>query len=111
MPTVPDASPFIALGKIERVELLPQLYGRVMVAPQVWEEAVTAGRATGAADAAYLEKAAAELRFVRVRLTPAEKTLAQRLTDRGCGSGEAQVLAVAKGRKALAILDDKAARA
>ncbi|MBM4463027.1 MAG: hypothetical protein FJ012_06770 [Chloroflexi bacterium] len=110
MLVVPDASPLIALGKIEEVNLLPKLYGRVMITPWVWDEAITKGKARGASDAAYLEKAIQELRFTKVRLSAAERMLVQQLKAEGAGSGEAEVLAIAKRRKALAILDDKNAR-
>lgn len=110
MPAVPDASPLIALGKIERVELLPKLYGVVMITPWVFEEAITQGKRMGAQDAAYLERSAKEFGFIRVKLTATESRLAQRLKDEGSGSGEAEVMAVARSRKALAILDDKDAR-
>lgn len=111
MPCVPDASSLIALSKINAVELLPRLYGKVILTAQVWEEAVTIGKAAGATDAAYLEKSASELRFQRVKLTRQEKQAVQRLREMGAGSGEAEVLAVASRHKALAVLDDKDARA
>ena len=112
MLVVPDSSPLIILGKLERAELLPKVYGKVAVTPRVWEEAITKGKAMGARDAAYLEKVAQENRFDRARLTELEKELAQKLGEEaGIDLGEAEVLAVAKRRKALAILDDKAARA
>lgn len=111
-PVVPDSSPLIILSKLERVDLLPELYGKVLVTPRVWEEAITKGKAMGARDAAYLEKVAQENRFERSRLTELEKELAQRLGEEGgVDLGEAEVLAVAQSRHALAILDDKGARA
>lgn len=111
MDCVPDASPLIILSKIERVELLPRLYGQVLVTPWVWDEAVTKGKTMGAADAAYLESTAGELQFITVKLTPDEKTLAERLTKEGrIHLGEASMLSVAKQRKAIAILDEKEAR-
>lgn len=109
---VPDSSPLIALGKLERIDLLPKLYGKVVLTPRVWEEVITEGKAMGASDAAYLEKLAQENRFDRARLTDREKELAQRLREEaGIGWGEAEVLAVARSRNCLAILDEKAARA
>ncbi len=111
MSCIPDASPLIVLSKLERTDLLSKLYGEVMVTPKVWEEAVITGKAMGAADAAYLERVARELQFTMLRLTTAERALALRLTrDSGIGLGEAEVLAVASLRNALAILDDKDAR-
>ncbi len=111
MACVPDASPLIILSKIERVELLPQLYGQVLVTPWVWDEAVIKGKAMGALDAAYLERTAKDLQFTKVKLTPTEKSLAERLMTEGrIHWGEAGILSVAKQRKAIAILDEKEAR-
>jgi predicted nucleic acid-binding protein len=111
MTAVPDASSLILLGKLERVDLVSALYGETLITPWVWQEAVTVGKDTGAMDAALIEKAAQTIEFSRVRLTTAEKKLAEQLKSSGVGSGEAEVLSVAKVRKALAILDDKDARA
>lgn len=112
MPVVPDASPLIALSKMERLDLLLKLFGKVILTPRVWEEAVIKGKAMGARDAAYLEKVAQERRFARARLTPREKQLVQRLIEEGgIGQGEVEVLAIAKSRDAVAILDEKGARA
>ena len=111
MACVPDASPLIVLSKIERVELLPRLFGKVMVTPWVWDEAVTKGKAMGAADASYVDWSAKEFGFATVRLTPTEKGLAERLMAEGrIHWGEAGILSVAKQRKAIAILDEKEAR-
>lgn len=109
---MPDTSPLIALSKMKQVDLLAKLYGKVVVTPLVWEEAVTRGKAMGAMDAVFLEKYAQEHRFSRARLTAREKELVQRLREgTSAGQGEAEVMAVAKSRKAVAILDDKGARA
>ncbi len=76
------------------------------------ERLLANGKAMGAKDAFYLEKAAHENRFDRARLTEREKGLAQRLTgEAGIALGEAEVVAIAKSRNALTILDDKGARA
>ena len=112
MPVVPDSSPLIVLGKLERVDLLVKLYRQVILAPGVWEEAIAKGKAIGARDAAYLEKVALENRLDRVRLTEGEEEAVQRLREEaGIDLGEAEVLSIARSRKGLAILDDKAARA
>ena len=111
-PVVPDSTPLIVLGKLEHVGLLVKLNGTVIVTPGVWEEAVTQGKAIGARDAAYLEKIARENRFDRARLTERETKLVQRLrAEAGIGLEEAEVLAFARSRSGLAVLDDKAARA
>lgn len=112
MPSVPDASPLIALSKMERLDLLALVYGQVVLTPSVWNEAVAQGMALGARDAGALERYAQEQRFTKVRLTRSELALVNRLRAAArIGLGEAEVLAVAKSRDALAILDEKGARA
>jgi predicted nucleic acid-binding protein len=109
MPSVPDASSLILLGKLEQVNLLSRLYGQVIITPWVWEEAITVGKAMGASDAGYLERAAEH--FARVRLSNNENMMMQELKrDASIGAGEAEILAVAANRGALAILDDRDAR-
>ncbi|TAK29735.1 MAG: hypothetical protein EPO21_20840 [Chloroflexota bacterium] len=112
VPVVPDSSPLIILGKLERADLLAKLYGKVMVTPCVWEEAIIKGKALGARDASYLEKLALENRFDRATLTEREQQLVPRLREEaGIDLGEAEVLSIARSRGGFAILDDKAARA
>jgi uncharacterized protein len=112
VPAVPDSSPLIVLAKLDRVDLLAKLYGKVIMTPWVWEESITKGKAIGARDAAYLEKVALENGFDRARLTDREKELVQKLGEEaGIHVGEAEVLSIAKNRNGLAILDDKGARA
>ena len=112
MAAVPDASALIALGKVEKVQFLTHLYGEVWITPWVWDAAVTKGKAMGARDAAYLERAVSELSLRRMEIGPKEQQHAARLVHQaGIGLGEAEVLAVAKERRATAILDDKGARA
>lgn len=55
MIVVADASPLVALSAIRRVELLEDLYGRVVVPEAVWNEIVEQGR--GKPGAAALESA------------------------------------------------------
>lgn len=109
---MPDSSPLILLGKLERVHLLARLYGKVVVTPTVWQETVTKGKAAGARDAAYLEKVALENQFERATLTAEEEELVRRIGEEaGIPAGEAEVLAITMSRTGLAILDDKGARA
>jgi predicted nucleic acid-binding protein len=42
---VSDASPLIALARIECLELLPKLYGRVLIPTEVYVEVAVAGAA------------------------------------------------------------------
>ncbi len=111
MPAVPDASPLIALSKMERLDLLALVHGQVILTPSVWNESVTQGKALGARDAGALERYAQGQPFSRARLTRRELALVNRLRETArIGLGEAEVLAVAKSRNALAVLDEKGAR-
>jgi hypothetical protein len=57
MTVVADTGPLIALAKIEALHLLRDLYQQVITGPTVYTEAVTAGMAMDAPDAAALETA------------------------------------------------------
>ena len=57
MTVVADTGPLIALAKIEALHLLRNLYQQVITGPAVYTEAVTAGMAMNAPDAAALEMA------------------------------------------------------
>jgi len=46
-----NAGPLIALGKLNRLELLAELYGQVRIPRAVYDEAVTRGLALGLPDA------------------------------------------------------------
>ena len=46
-----NAGPLITLGKLNRLELLVELYGEVQIPHSVYHEVVTSGLAKGASDA------------------------------------------------------------
>ncbi len=112
MASLPDASPLIILSKVGCLDLLPGLYSTVILTPLVWEEAVSKGRHLGMTDVAYLEKSAEKPQFDKVSLTTPEKQLAAQVHgESNLSQGQAEVLAVAKKRNAMAILDDREVRA
>lgn len=43
-----DASPLITLGKLNRLEVLAELYGEIRIPRPVYDEVVTSGLAKGA---------------------------------------------------------------
>lgn len=109
---VPDASPLILLAKVKLVHLLPRLYGPVVLTPWVWQEAITRGMEMSAIDAAYLSRTAGELQFNKLSFTEQERQMAAGMVNgRPISTGQVELLAACKGRKALAILDDRETRA
>lgn len=57
MIVIADTGPLLALAKIKALDLLKSLYQQVVTGPTVYTEAVTAGLAMGAEDAALLQEA------------------------------------------------------
>ena len=109
---VADASVLIALAKMQRLRLLQELYGQVILGPVVKAEVLDRGKAVAAPGVELVENAVAEGWIQIVRSTPKEKRLAQRiLRTTRLDEGESESLAMAHSRKLILIVDDKAARA
>ena len=92
-----DASPLIVLARVEHLDLLRQLFGRVLVPPAVWSEVTHRPHAPGAAAVARAE-------WIQVRapsVVPTSKL----------GLGEREAMGLAAELHALLIVDDGLARA
>jgi predicted nucleic acid-binding protein len=105
-----NAGPLIALGKLNRLELLAELYGQVQIPRAVYDEAVTQGLALGAPDARTIRL------FWQARNWPISKVSAAMLSTYKppviLDPGEIEVLALARAlRDVLVLLDDETARA
>ena len=87
MIVVSDASPLIYLGGVGRLALLRDLFGRVVVPQQVWDEVVGAG-----AERPGSTEAAAAASWIDIR-TPPPSPLTERLSE-VLGTGEAMGLRV-----------------
>ncbi len=112
MPVVTNTSPVIVLAKIRRLRLLKELYGTVLMSPSVKMECIDKGHEAGAGDVLEIENGIKEDWIQLVTLTKDKGRGAEGLMDRArIGLGEAEALVLAKGRNALALLDDKEARA
>ena len=112
MPVVTNTSPIIILARIERLQLLKELHGALLMSPAVKLECIDRGREVGAADVMAIEDGIKQGWIQLVKLDKEETREAGRLTDEAkIGMGEAEALVLAKSRKALAVLDDKEARA
>jgi len=105
-----NAGPLIALGKLNRLELLAELYGQVQIPRAVYDEAVTQGLALGAPDARTIRL------FWQARNWPIIKVSAARPSAYKppviLDPGETEVLVLARSlRNVLVLLDDETARA
>jgi len=105
-----NAGPLIALGKLNRLELLAELYGQVQIPRAVYDEAVTQGLALGAPDARTIRL------FWQAKNWPIIKVSAARLSAYKppviLDPGETEVLVLARSlRDVLVLLDDETARA
>jgi predicted nucleic acid-binding protein len=104
---VADASPLIALAKIDRFSLLKWLFREIVVPEAVWEEVVMRG----------VDKPAAELAISAERegwlhRQPVKDPLAVMILLATLGPGEAEAIALAQEVRATwVLLDDDLARA
>lgn len=108
---VADASPLIVLAKLQRLRLLNDLYGKVLIGPIVKAETIDAGRAIHALGVEQIEVALEDDWLQTVHLTAEERNLMQRLTRRSrLDQGESESIALAGIRDLRLIVDDKEAR-
>jgi predicted nucleic acid-binding protein len=102
MIVIADTTPLNYLVLIDRVEILPELYGRVLIPPAVWEEFQRPE--TPEVVHAWVAKRPAWL-----EIRPVERSPERALQNLGAGEREAIVLAEELHADRL-ILDDHAAR-
>ena len=104
MIVVSDAGPLIYLGGVGRLALLRDLFGRVVVPQQVWDEVVGAG-----AERPGSAEAAAAASWIDIR-TPPPSPLTERLSE-VLGTGEAAAIGLCLELRAeLLLCDDLGAR-
>jgi predicted nucleic acid-binding protein len=97
------------LGKLNRLELLVELYNEVKIPHLVFDEVVTAGLAKGASDAVTIRLFLQRQKWPVVDVPSA--VLDSYISSVILGSGERAVLALAqKARYPLVLLDDEIAR-
>ena len=89
-----DAGPLITLGKLNRLEVLAELYGEVRIPSPVYDEVVTSGLAKGASDVMTVRL------FIQRRKWPvvnvSQATLASYTPSVILDAGERAVLALAR---------------
>jgi len=104
-----NAGPLMALGKLNRLELLADLYPSVQIPEVVYNEVVVDGLARGEADAAVVRTFWRQQQWPIVSVQDAVLTAYQ--PQIVLGNGERAVLALAQAAPgALALLDDALAR-
>lgn len=97
---VTNASPVIALAKIEKLDLLLTRDRKLMVPEAVANEILQAP----------VQDAARQAMESGWGSTPMPVTLDPEVLEWGLGAGESAVLSLARQQKALAVVDDRAAR-
>ncbi len=106
---VSNAGPLIALGKLNRLDLLANLYGDVQVPRAVYAEVVTQGLVRGASEALTMRLYWESQGWPIVSLP--SSTLAAYTPPVILGPGETEVLALAQTvTNPLVLLDDELAR-
>jgi len=104
-----NAGPLIALGKLNRLEVLSELYGEVQIPRAVYDEVVTSGLTKGASDAMTVCLFLRYREWPIVDVTPA--LLASYEPSVILDAGEKAVLALAQTMGSpLVLLDDEVAR-
>lgn len=104
-----NAGPLIILGKLNRLELLVELYGEVHIPQPVFDEVVTTGLAKGASDAVTVRLFLQRQKWPVVDVPSA--VLDSYMPSVILDAGERAVLALARTmRYPLVLLDDEIAR-
>lgn len=109
---VADATVLIALAKMGRLELLRQVYDRVVIGGEVQKEVLHQGKAIAAPGVEHIDRAVEEGWIEVTRLTVREKKVMLRiLKSTRLGEGEGESIALAHSRELMLIVDDREARA
>lgn len=104
--TVANASPLIALAKIDRFSLLHRLFQEIVVPEGVWKEVVVRGAGKPGAESVVLAEQKGWLSKQSV-----QDKLAVMLLQTTLGAGEAEAIVLAQELKAAwVLLDDDLAR-
>jgi len=104
-----DAGPLIAISKLNRLEILAELYDKILVPRPVYDEVVTSGLAIGASDAKSVRLFLQNQKWPIVDIS--SDTLNSYTPSVIIGAGEIAVLALARTlRCPLVLIDDEVAR-
>jgi len=105
---VSNSGPLIHLAKIDRLRLIKELFGEVIIPHEVKLEVIDRGKDEGMADAFLIESELDNGWIIEYELKdPRVKEIAERA---GIEPGEASAIMLAKKRNCLILIDDLAAR-
>ena len=105
MKVVSDASPLIALARIDCLELLPKLYGRVLIPTEVYSEVMVAG--AGLPGASQIARAS----WIEIAAVNDSAAVEEARLRTGLGAGEVSAIILAKEIAAeLTLIDERRAR-
>lgn len=105
---VSNSGPLIHLARIDRLKLLKELFGKVMIPQEVKIEVVDRGKEEGAPDA-FLIESEIEKGWVVIEESKNDK-LKKIAESAGIENGEASAIMLAKRKKCPILIDDLAAR-
>lgn len=108
-PLVFNATPLIYITKVGLSKVLEGLKDDKLTSPKVKREVVDEGKPKGVADAVVLEELFKNSVFMVVE-PKNRKFLARLLVTKGFHVTDAEVLAIAKERNGIAVVDDEVAR-
>jgi len=108
-PLVFNATPLIYITKAGLSKVFEDLKGEKLTSPHVKKEVVDEGKRKGVPDAIILEKIFKNNVF-KIAETKNRKFLASLSETRGLHITDAEVLAIAKERSGIAVIDDEVAR-
>jgi predicted nucleic acid-binding protein len=102
-----DSTPLIYLGKVRLLEKIKRLLTRNIIPASVYGEVVEEGKKRGEADAFYVQKLVEEHIF---EVYPVPKRSYPFVENTALDNADKDVLTIARGLGARAILDDEKAR-
>jgi len=108
-PLVFNATPLIYLTKVGLSKVFEDIKNEKLTSPQVKREVVDEGKHKGVPDAIVLEKMFKNNVF-KVTEPKNQKFLASLLETKGLHVTDAEVLAIARERDGIAVIDDEVAR-
>ncbi len=112
MTIVSNTSPIVLLAKVNKLRVLKEMYGEIVLPPAVKIESVDRGKDLGAKDTIEIENGIQDGWIKLTNLSREQNQKAARLVEETkIGIGEAEALVLARDLKIPIILDDKEARA